>query len=113
VIAALVVLDAEGRIARFEASGHGGRARAGKDIVCAAFSALSRTAYEVLAALPGAELEGSAPKPGELRFSVRRMAPEYCERAVGIAEFLLAGISGLEREFPGEVALTIERYWRE
>jgi uncharacterized protein YsxB (DUF464 family) len=113
VIAAKVVLDADGRIARFEASGHGGRASAGKDIACAAFSVLARTAYEVLAALPGADLEGSAPKPGELRFSVRRIAPESGERASGIADFLLAGISGLEREFPGQVALTIERYWRE
>ncbi|HOX32395.1 MAG TPA: ribosomal-processing cysteine protease Prp [Spirochaetales bacterium] len=112
MIAAKVVLDAEGRLVRFEASGHGG-APAGSDIVCAAFTVLARTAYEALAALPGAEVEGAAPGPGLLRFSVRRIEPGQAAKAEGIADFLLTGISGLEREFPGRVGLSIERYWRE
>lgn len=113
MIAASVVLDAEGRIVRFEASGHGGSAPTGRDIVCAAFTVLARTAYETLAALPGVEVEGEAPEPGILRFAVRRSDPAQAEKAAGIADFLLTGISGLEREYPGRVALKIERYWRE
>ena len=77
------------------------------------FPSLSRSAYEALCGLPGIEIEGSAPMRGSLRFVVRSVAPESGERAAGIADFLLAGISGLEREYPGEVGLTIERYWRE
>lgn len=113
MIAARVVLDAEGRIVRFEASGHGGSAPAGQDIVCAAFTILARTAYETLAALPGAQVDGEAPSPGILRFAVRRNDPAQAEKAAGIAEFLLTGISSLEREYPGKVELKIERYWRE
>jgi uncharacterized protein YsxB (DUF464 family) len=112
VIAVKVALDAEGRILRFEATGHGG-APAGSDIVCAAFTVLARTAYESLAALPGVEIEGEAPEPGFLRFAVGRIDPSQAGKALGIAEFLLNGISGLEREFPGRVGLSIERYWRE
>lgn len=113
MIAAKAVLDAEGRLVRFEAEGHSGRGPKGRDIVCAAFSVLARSAYETLAALPGAELEGSAREPGSLSFRVRSLGAGAEGKAAGIADFLLAGISGLEREFPGEVALTIERYWRE
>jgi uncharacterized protein len=113
VIAAKVVLDAEGRIVRFEASGHSGDSPAGSDIVCAAFTVLARTAYETLAALPGIEIEGEAPEPGALRFAVKRTDTAQAEKAAGIADFLLTGISGLEREYPGRVGLSIERYWRE
>ncbi|MCK7479671.1 MAG: hypothetical protein M0C28_21915 [Candidatus Moduliflexus flocculans] len=31
----------------------------------------------------------------------------------GIGDFLLTGLSGLEREYPGASKLTTERYWRE
>jgi uncharacterized protein len=113
VIAAKLVLDADGRIALFEAEGHSKKGPIGGDIVCAAFSVLSRSAYEALAGLPGIEMEGLAPSRGRLRFAVKSIAPESGERAAGIADFLLAGISGLEREYPGEVGLTIERFWRE
>ncbi|MBL8968527.1 MAG: ribosomal-processing cysteine protease Prp [Spirochaetaceae bacterium] len=113
MIAAKAVLDAEGRLVRFEAEGHAGSGPKGRDLVCAAFSVLARSAYEALAGLPGVELEGSAPDRGSLRFRVRSFGPGSEGRAAGIADFLLAGISGLEREYPGEVGLTIERYWRE
>jgi uncharacterized protein YsxB (DUF464 family) len=113
VIAAKVLLDVEGRIVRFESSGHAGLARAGGDIVCAAFTVLARTAYEALAALPGVEIVGAAPEPGILSFSVGKYGPACEGKAAGIADFLLAGISGLEREYPGRVGLTIERHWRE
>lgn len=113
MIAAKLVLDADSCIARFEAEGHAGHGPKGGDIVCAAFTVLARTAYESLATLPGLELSGSAPEPGSLEFAVRRLPLEQRERAAGIADFLQVGLSGLEREYPGEIGLTIERYWRE
>jgi len=113
MISAKVVLDSGGRIAHFEAEGHAGHGAVGQDIVCAAFSVLARSSYEALAALPGCDIQGEAPKAGILRYSVRCVDPAQSGRAQGVADFLLAGISGLEREYPGEVGLTIERYWRE
>ncbi len=113
MIAAKVLLDIEGRILRFEASGHAGTSPAGKDTVCAAFTVLARTAYECLAALPGVEIAGTAPAPGILSFSVGKYGPACEGKSAGIADFLLTGLSGLEREYPGRVGLTIERHWRE
>jgi len=113
VIEAKLVLDADSCIVRFEASGHAGHGPRGEDIVCAAFTVLARTAFETLAALPGLDVSGSAPERGSLSFAVRRLPSELRERAAGIADFLQVGISGLEREYPGEIGLTIERYWRE
>ncbi len=111
MISARVYLDETGGIARFEASGHSGQGPAGRDIVCAAFTVLARTAFETLSGFPGADLELEAPEPGILNFRVRRPGAGS-ERAAGIADFLLAGLSGLEREYPGELGLTIERNWR-
>ena len=113
MIEATLVLDPEGRPLRFEADGHSEKGKIGSNIVCAAFSVLARSAYETLAGLPGARVEGSAPERGSLRFVVRYLPPEMGDKAAGIADFLLVGISGLEREYPGEVGLTIERNWRE
>ena len=113
MIAAKFFLDADGRPVRFEADGHSGLGKKGSNLVCAAFSVLARSAYESLAGLPGIQIEGSAPEKGSIQFAVSHLPSEVGERAAGIADFLLAGISGLEREYPGEVGLTIERYWRE
>lgn len=113
MIVAKAVLGVDGAIVRFEASGHSAQGGSGRDIVCSAFSVLARTAYESLSALPGVDLAGEAPNPGELWFSVRRMDPASAERAAGISDFLTAGISGLEREYPGQIRFTIERHWRE
>lgn len=47
------VSHAAGRIASFEVSGHAGSARYGKDIVCAAVSAVTLTAVEGLRQVAG------------------------------------------------------------
>jgi uncharacterized protein len=108
VIRATVFLDFEGRLVGFEAAGHADSGARGYDLVCAAFSAISRTAYRALEALPGAELRGRAPEPGMLSFEVLRPSAS-AERAAGIADCLMIGMGDLAREYPGSVALTIER----
>jgi uncharacterized protein len=112
VIRARVVLDREGRITGFDAAGHAESASRGSDIVCAAFTVLARTAYRALESLPGIELKGIAPEPGSLSFVVIQHAAK-AERAVGIADFLVTGMSDLARENPGAVAFSIERDWEE
>ncbi len=66
-----------------------------------------------LAQVPGARVEGSAPEPGKLWFSLRDYPPGDADRLRGIGDFLLTGLSGLEREHPGALKLTTERHWRE
>ena len=108
MIRARVVLDERGELLSFSASGHAGRFLCGRDVVCAAFSVLVRTAYRALEALPGIELRGEAEGPGRLDFAV--LSPALgTEKAAGIADFLLTGLGDLAREYPDAMALTIER----
>jgi uncharacterized protein len=108
VIRARVVLDEHGTLRRFSASGHAGRFVRGRDVVCAAFTVLARTAYRALGAIPGIELRGEAAELGALDFKILRPAAGI-ERAAGIADFLVTGLGDLAREYPDAVALTIER----
>jgi uncharacterized protein len=112
MIRATAVLGAGECLRSFEAAGHAGTGQRGFDIVCAAFSALARTAYKALEALPGVELAGSATEPGRLRFEVRKPASSL-ERAAGIADFLVAGMGDLAREHPEAIEFVVERDWRE
>ena len=112
MIRARVVLDIEGRILGFDAAGHAERAAHGNDVVCAAFTVLARTAYRALESLPGIELKGTAPEPGSLSFEVIKGAAS-AERAAGITDSLVLGVSDLAREFPDAVAFSIERDWEE
>ena len=106
-------LGTDGVVQRVDSSGHAGTGTAGGDLVCASASVLLRTAYETLAQIPGMRIEGAAPEPGKLWFFLRDYPPEGADRLKGIGDFLLTGLSGLEREFPGAVKLTMERNWRE
>lgn len=112
MIRASVVLGAGGRLLSFTATGHALEGERGLDIVCAAFTALARTAYRALEALPGIDIRGRAAERGSLSFEVVR-APASTERASGIADFLVVGIGDLAREHPDAVELVIERDWRE
>lgn len=103
---------ADGVLRRVDSSGHAGTDARGRDLVCAAASVLLRTAYEALTQVPGTRVEGSASEPGTLWFSLREYPPEGADRLRGIGDFLLTGLSGLEREHPGALKLTLERYWR-
>lgn len=89
------------------ASGHAGGAAVGNNLVCAAFSVLLRTAWEALAAYPSLDVEGSADGPGAAWFSVTRLSDEHSGEHRGISDFLRAGLSGLERDFPGELEIDI------
>jgi uncharacterized protein YsxB (DUF464 family) len=112
MINVIAVLDAGANLCSFKAEGHAARGDGGYDIVCAAFSVLARTAYRALEALPGIELKGFAPEPGNLSFEVVRPAASV-ERAAGIADFLVAGIGDLARDYPAAVKFVLARDWRE
>lgn len=112
MIRALAVFDEDGVLRRFEAQGHSGYGLRGANIVCAAFTVLARTAYSALAALPGALADGRARSPGSLDFAIEFLPKDSRERAIGISCFLAEGLAGLEREFPTELDLKVERLRR-
>lgn len=100
--------DAEGLLRSASAEGHAGFAPSGSNIACAAATVLLRTAYETLAQYEGVDMAGEAPSPGHLTFRVRRYAPEAAERLRGVGDFLLTGLSSIEREFPAKVRVILD-----
>lgn len=103
-----VSVGPDGLLRSASAEGHAGTEPAGRNLACAGATVLLRTAYETLAQYPGVELAGEAPSPGLLSFRVRRAAPETEGMVRGVGDFLLVGLSSLEREFPGAIRIINE-----
>ncbi len=90
------------------AEGHAGTVPAGSNTVCAAVTVLLRTAYETASGYDGVRASGRAPGPGFLGFTIGRYPPEMVDRLRGVADFLVIGLSSVEREHPGRIELRIE-----
>ena len=103
-----VSFGSNGILSRVEARGHAGSEPSGSNPACAAATILLRTAYETLSSIAGVEASGEAPSPGILHFVVKHYPAESVQRLRGIGDFLLVGLSGVEREYPGKVHVIID-----
>jgi uncharacterized protein YsxB (DUF464 family) len=90
------------------AEGHAGSVPAGYNAACAAVTVLLRTAYETAAGYEGVSAKGRAPSPGYLSFDIGRFPPDAVDRLKGVGDFLVVGLSSVEREYPGLIDLHIE-----
>jgi uncharacterized protein YsxB (DUF464 family) len=101
-------LDGAGFFRSCEVKGHAMAGPAGYDIVCAAVSILTRTAFRVLSEREGISLRGGASERG-----VFRMETEYSEGEgeflSGVGAFLLDGLTSVSEMYPEHVTLTIRR----
>lgn len=87
------------RIVGFRAKGHTGYAQSGEDIVCAAVSALTQTAYLGIAELAGADVDMST-SDGEFRlFLPEGLVPEKREKAELILGTMLLGLRSIEENY--------------
>jgi len=98
----------DGVVSRVEARGHAGSEPSGSNPACAAATVLLRTAYETLSSTPGVQASGEAPSPGTLHFVVKHYPVEVVQRLRGIGDFLLVGLSSVEREYPGKINVIID-----
>ena len=98
----------DGVLSRVDARGHAGSEPSGSNPACAAATILLRTAYETLSSTSGVEASGEAPSPGMLHFVVKRYPADAVQRLRGIGDYLLVGLSGIEREYPGKVHVIID-----
>jgi uncharacterized protein len=96
-----------GRVDRLTSRGHAPGSPAGENILCAAVSILLRSFARVIEDAHGIESEGSAPEPGVLDLTVRRIGKEKEEWFEGLSDFLMRGLSDLEREYPEELRIHI------
>lgn len=105
VIEVTVALGSSG-IQRLESTGHA-PSRGGGSVVCAAVSALLRSAAEALGDTNAVVASGHAPEPGRLTIEVGEVrTPEWLE---GLSDMLLAGLRRIAAENPDEVRLSIYR----
>jgi hypothetical protein len=95
-------------LAGFTASGHAGAGRKGEDIVCAAVTALLRTAAKVLAGEPGLKVGGASPEPGVMSLALEPPPEGKREWVRGVTETLLRGLTDLDAEYPGRLKLEID-----
>ena len=87
------------RIRGFRAKGHSGYAERGEDIVCAAVSALTQTAYLGVLELVGVESDISQ-NDGELRMMLPEgMTSEQSEMAELILGTMLLGLRSVEENY--------------
>lgn len=100
--------DGAGLLKFCEVRGHAAAGPAGYDIVCAAVSILTRTAFRVLSEREGITLRGGAPDRG-----VFRMETEYQEAGreflAACGTFLMDGLASVAGMYPEHVKLTIRR----
>lgn len=98
MIVAEVRRNPAGRVTGFTVTGHSGQAAHGKDIVCAAVTALSETAVlglrHVAVALPQVEMED-----GFLRCELPPLEGEQETRAQAIVETMVLGLRDIARDY--------------
>jgi len=80
---------------------------AGANIACAAATALLRTAGRVMAQ-HGVPHRGGAGTPGEMRLVVDPVASAETGWLRGVTDYLVRGMTDLQGEFPGEIAVRVE-----
>jgi uncharacterized protein YsxB (DUF464 family) len=109
MLSVVVSVSPEGCLQQLRASGHAGASRGGTNAVCAAVTALIRTAAEVLHSRPGVRCDGEAPAEGELALRVHHIPAESLEWARGVTDSLVAGCLRVQSEAPEAVAVEILR----
>ncbi|MDR2245973.1 MAG: ribosomal-processing cysteine protease Prp [Treponema sp.] len=101
-------LDGAGLLRSCRVTGHANAGPAGSDVVCAAVSILTRTAFRTLSGREGVTLRGGAPERG-----VFLMETDYSgggrDFLLGAGAFLMEGFSSVAKLYPEFCELTIHR----
>ena len=99
-------LDGGGCLRRLQSEGHA-VGQKGSNIVCAAATALMRSAARVLADHDSIVVSGHVPLEGVLEIEVDRYAPQDRAYLLGVTEVLVRGLQDLALEEPTEVSINL------
>ena len=102
-----VRLAADGCLAGFAASGHAGAGPRGRDLACASVTVLLRTAARLLSSQPDLRVSGESPREGVMRLVLEAPPEARREWVRGVTATLVAGLTDLDREFPGLLKLEV------
>ena len=110
MIRVTVVTDGSGVLEEVTATGHSFAFAQGENIVCAAATILLRSAARLLDSDKNIRVSGGIGLRGQYEFKVKVLEDGKNEYARAVGDYLKQGIADLQREFPGECALTaVER----
>ena len=105
----VVELDSRGLLRGYEASGHAGFARRGRDIVCAAATSLLRAVAGELSAHEELACRGSAGE-AQLAIQVGEAPAHRVEWVRGVTATLRRGLDDLSREYPRSIDVETVEY---
>ncbi|MDR0557070.1 MAG: ribosomal-processing cysteine protease Prp [Treponema sp.] len=106
MIAIEIVLDND-LLKQCRIKGHAYAGGKGKDIVCAAVSALARTAASALAGEDGIAARCEARKPGEFFLEIAGCAEAKKGFLSGVGTFLTIGFDSIAKEYPRQCWLSV------
>jgi uncharacterized protein YsxB (DUF464 family) len=98
--------DADGRPARVLITGHAGFAPHGKDIVCAAVSAISIGMVNAIEEMFGVQVHGDDDEEGKLDCRLPRdVSPDVAEKIVLLFEAMLLSLKNVADVYPSYVKM--------
>ena len=90
--------------------GHGDKGDAGYSTVCAAVTALARSAARTVEGYGSLSVDGEADSPGNLRFSIRETEDtgegDYLW-LMGVTDYFMTGIRDIAQEHPQECRVEV------
>jgi uncharacterized protein len=107
MITAVAVVDYSSCLVELDVSGHADFSKPGEDIVCSAVSVLTRTAGRILLSRIGECCHTASDEKGSFKLIVSKIPDGRREWMKGITEFLLNGLSDLEKDYSAFVNLEI------
>lgn len=108
MIRVTVGVNRNGALRYFSSEGHAGRSEGGQDVVCAAATALLRTAARLLYRQAELVVRGQAPEAGRMEMKLQNVPQHRQDWLAGVSDFLIAGLRDIEEEHRGTVELKIE-----
>ena len=110
MIAVKAVLDRGECLSELDVRGHAEFNEAGRDILCSAVTILTRTAGRLFLSHLHENCDVSSVGRGSFSLKIWQISDERRDWAKGITEFLLSGLSDIERDYPAyiELEITIE-----
>ena len=109
MITIAVVLDEAGLLKSCDVRGHAGAGKRGHDIVCAAVSALARTAQAVLSGRENITARSDAPGRGVFTLETTAQNQAGRDFLAAAGAFLVEGLRSVAEEYPENCKMTITK----
>jgi uncharacterized protein YsxB (DUF464 family) len=107
MITARAAIDRHSCLVDLDVNGHAGYGEKGYDIVCSAVTVLSRTAGRILISQFNKNCTFESAERGSFKLKLGKIDEGKREWTEGVTEFLLNGLSDLEKEYPACIKLEI------